>query len=133
MSTDIFYDSWAWIEVYSGTRQGAQLDRRYGQDRAKIHTSLWAVAEVGAKTHLESGDATARAVIERIQLDAAEVHPVTIDDVRSAASLRTELRARSGKTASLGDAVILSQARRLKLVLISGDPGFAGQTDVRSE
>ena len=130
---EVFYDSWAWIEVYSGTAKGGRIDARYGSGRANIHTSLWALAEVGAKTHAEKGDSTAQSVIMRIQKDAAEVHGVTLEDVRSAVALRTELRARSRKPASLGDAVILSQARRLKLPLISGDPAFDGQKDVRSD
>lgn len=130
--TDVFYDSWAWIETYADTAAGRKLDSKYGAGRAQIHTGLWALAEVGAKVYLEKGDLAAQEVVDRIVKDAAKVHDTTLADVRGAVALRTELRRKSGKPASLGDAVLLVQARRLGLPLISGDPGFVGQADVRS-
>lgn len=130
--TDVFYDSWAWIEIYAATAAGRRLDAKYGSGRAQIHTSLWALAEVGAKVHLERGDSAAQEVLGRMERDAADVHPPEIGDVRCGVGLRTVLRRTSGKKASLGDAVMLCQARRLGMPFISGDPAFKGQPDVRS-
>ena len=89
--TDVFYDSWAWIETYADTATGRRLDAKYGSGKAHVHTSIWALAEIGAQTHLKAGDAAAQDVVNRVEKDAAEVHPILPADVRSAVGLRTVL------------------------------------------
>lgn len=130
---DVFYDSWAWIESFSGTPAGQRLDKQYGPGRpARIHTSVIAFAEVASRLARRGHAGLVNETLDRMERASEDrVHAPTIDDARVAAPLHVELRKHGD--ASLADALMLAQARRLGLAFISGDAAFRNQTDVRAE
>lgn len=130
---DVFYDSWAWIESLSGTVAGARLDKRYGPGRPhRIHTSVLAFAEVASRLARRGHAGLIDETLNRMERAAEDrVHPPTVDDARQAAPLHVLLR--KDGDASLADALMLAQARRLGLPFISGDKAFRGQKDVLTE
>lgn len=130
---DVFYDSWAWIESLSGTPAGGRLDKKYGPGRpGRIHTSILALAEIASRLARRGHSALVNETLDRVERAADDrVHALTVDDVRHAADLHVELR--KDGDASLADALMLSQARRLGLTFISGDRAFRNQSDVEAE
>jgi predicted nucleic acid-binding protein len=130
MSDIVLFDSWAWWEVLEETPAGRVLAERYLEARrVRVLTVDYTLAEVAAKL----------ARIDRAQdiegaLDAistADMVPITPEIAALAATLQVELRKETGD-ASVGDAVMLAAARLHGIVLISGDPCYAGQRDVRA-
>ena len=90
----------------------------------------YTLAEIAAKlVVLGLGDqiASSLSVIER----GSDVLSISVEVAELAASLRLELR-RTDRNASLSDAVVLATARNRGAILISGDPCYAGQRDVRA-
>ena len=88
----------------------------------------YALAEVAGKLARMGREEDVEAALDA--MSSVEMLPITVDIVRSAARLHVELRRENGH-ASVGDAVMLAAARLHGAVLISGDPCFAGQKDVR--
>jgi predicted nucleic acid-binding protein len=129
----VFYDTWAWREVAQGTAVGQQLAKEYGPDGpAEIHTSILALAEAGSviARSPKLGPQFAEVELRRME-SKSRVHSVEIDDVYAAVRLHPELRRVA--EASLADALMLSQARRLRLPFITGGPAFRGQAGVPQE
>jgi len=130
MNEIVLFDSWAWWEVLEETPAGRVLSERYLEARrVRVLTVDYTLAEVAAKL----------ARIDRAQdiegaLDAistADMIPITSQVAALAATLQVELRRENGD-ASVGDAVMLAAARLHGAILISGDPCYAGQRDVRT-
>lgn len=129
----VFYDTWAWKETaLDSSSLGRDLRRRFGPaGPAEIHTSILALAEYGSKLARDPtvGPSLAAGEVRRIESTAHRVHNIEMDDVYAAVKLHPLLRAASDD-ASLADALMLAQARRLHLRFISGDPAFRGQDGV---
>ena len=125
------FDSWAWWEVVRSSPLGDRLARRYleplGVRVLTVDSTLAEIAARLATLGLESRIPTSLGVIEH----ASDVLPISVEVAELAATLRHELR-RTDKDASLFDAIVLATARHRGAVLISGDPCYAGQTDVRA-
>ena len=130
-SESVVFDSWAWWEVVRSSALGDRLARRYlDRTEAKVMTVDYTLAEIAAKlVVLGLGDqiASSLSVIER----GSDVLSISVEVAELAASLRLELR-RTDRKASLSDAVVLATARNRGAILISGDPCYAGQGDVRA-
>ena len=130
-SESVVFDSWAWWEVVRSSALGDRLARRYlERTEAKVMTVDYTLAEIAAKlVVLGLGDqiASSLSVIER----GSDVLSISVEVAELAASLRLELR-RTDRNASLSDAVVLATARNRGAILISGDPCYAGQGDVRA-
>ena len=130
-SEAVVFDSWAWWEVVRSSPLGDRLARRYLEAMGvRVLTVDYTLAEIAAKLALLGLGASipaSLAVIER----ASNVLPISVAVAELAASLRLELR-RTDPHASLFDAVVLATARLHPATLISGDPCYAGQRDVRA-
>jgi len=130
-SESVVFDSWAWWEVVRSSALGDRLARRYlERTEAKVMTVDYTLAEIAAKlVVLGLGDqiASSLSVIER----GSDVLSISVEVAELAASLRLELR-RTDRNAGLSDAVVLATARNRGAILISGDPCYAGQRDVRA-
>lgn len=90
----------------------------------------YTLAEIAAKLAvLGLGEqiAPSLSVIER----GSDVLSISVEVAELAAFLRLELR-RTDRNASLSDAVVLATARNRGAILISGDPCYVGQRDVRA-
>lgn len=130
----VFYDTWAWREVAYGTPAGNRLVKKYGPDGpAEIHTSILALAETGSvlARSPKAGPGAAEAELRRMEAKS-RVHALELDDVYASVRVHPELR-KAAADASLADALMLCQARRLGLPFISGDPAFRGQNGVPQE
>lgn len=130
LTDSAFFDTWAWREVSNGTPAGKEIGARYGPDGpAQIHTSILAVAEMGSllARSPKAGPVAAEAAMRRMEAKS-RVHAIDIDDVYAAVKLHLELRKEAD--ASLADALMLAQARRLRMPFITGDPAFRGQDGV---
>lgn len=133
LTNAVFYDTWAWREVAQGTSVGSRLAKAYGPDGpAEIHTSVLALAEAGSviARNPQLGVVAAEGELRRMEAKS-RVHAVEIDDAYSGVRLHPELR--KSADASLADAIMLSQARRLRMPFITGDPAFRNQTGVPQE
>ncbi len=136
MTKAVFYDTWAWRETaFADSKAGKSLLEEYGPDGpAEIHTSILALAEYGsslARTETVGPDQAAEEV-RRIEAKTRRIHPLEIEDVYAAIKVHPDLR-KAAANASLADALMLCQARRLRLAFITGDSAFTGQDGVPQE
>lgn len=128
---DVFFDTWAWWEYLGGTQTGRHLARAYvRQPRVRIHTSILSLAEISGRLAVRDHVNRTRGTLARID-GRSTIHTVPREVVETSGSLRSELR-RADPGASIIDALILATSRHVGTPLISADPAFAGQADVRS-
>ena len=131
MSETVVLDSWAWWEILHDTPTGRQLSRRYVEGaEVKLLTVNLALAEVACKLERLGRHATIAPCLRGIE-EAGEVLPITREIAAASAPLLAALR-REDPHASLADAVMLAAARARGAVLISDDPCYRGQDDVRA-
>jgi tRNA(fMet)-specific endonuclease VapC len=130
MTEAVLLDSWAWWEILEETPVGIALAERYlVPRRIRVLSVDYTLAEIAAKlARINRAEDVERALDA---IASVEILPITVDVATLAARLQVELRQENGH-ASVGDAVILAAARLLGATLISGDPCYAGQPDVRA-
>ena len=128
-TSELVFDSWAWIEVLKGTPTGQRLWKHIQARR--VVTPAFAVAEVARKMHREQGLAAADEFVAAARIRTT-IQPLDDDIAATAAQLLSHLRKRDA-AASLADATMLATARRLGIPLVSRDPCFKGCADVRPE
>ena len=125
----IVADAYAWIELFSGTRQGEFAKARM-EEAESVITPDSVLAEV-ARKYLREGveEETARQRLSTM-LEASE--PAYVDDDTAIeagkAYLELEMRAKEaglGKP-SLFDALVLAAARRNGAKVLTGDEHFEG-------
>lgn len=125
------FDSWAWWEVVHSTRPGESLSARYLEAKGvRVLTVDYTLAEVAAKLARLGAEQRIPDVLESVEW-ASDILPISAAVAGLAATLLRELRRRDSN-ASLADAVVLAAARLHDAVLISGDPCYQGQRDVRA-
>jgi predicted nucleic acid-binding protein len=129
VTTDVFFDTWAWLEILHETTKGIQLRRRYLGEGRRVHASPLSLAEISARLSVQSAEDKIEATLALIERQA-HMCPIATAVARAAGPLRTKMRRRHPK-ASLVDALILASARHLGVPLISGDEDFEGEADVR--
>ena len=128
----IVLDTWAWWEILRGSSRGAKLQRSYLEPKGtRVFTSSITLGEVSAKMVSEGQRGDIPLVIASIRRES-EIVDVTPEIAVSAGVLRQDLR-KADSQASLADAIVLSTARDLDAILISADPAFVGQPDVRNQ
>jgi predicted nucleic acid-binding protein len=118
------------MEVLNGGPRGERLWRDYLQKR-RVVTPAMAIAEVTSKIQRQQGWREADEFVKGARL-RSRIHPMDDDVGALAGQLVKHLKARD-RDASLADAIMLATARTLGLPLISNDPCFAGEPDVRCE
>jgi len=127
----VVFDSWAWWEVIHATPVGQGLVERYISAKGTaLLTVDYTLAEIAAKlarVGLVEDVPEALSEVETL----SDILPISVEVAGLAAPLLIELR-RTDPSASLADAVVLAAARLHRAALISGDPCYAGQTDVRA-
>ncbi len=128
-TSEVVFDSWAWVEVLKGTPIGKRLWKHVQARR--VVTPAFAVAEVACKMHREEGVKAADEFVASARIRTT-IQPLDDDIAATAGQLLAHLRKRDA-SASLADATMLATARRLGIPLISRDPCFKGFADVRPE
>lgn len=127
--SDVLLDTWAWWEMLFATEVGARLRRRYlGRPNVRVHSSVLALAEIGAKL-AASGEADRIAAMSASLKSLSRFHDVSPEIAQAAGPIRAELRRRD-PNASLVDALVLCTARRLGARLVSSDRAFKGLAGV---
>ena len=131
MSETVVLDSWAWWEILHDTPTGRQLSLRYVEGSGvKVLTVDLALAEVACKLERAGSHAAIAPCLRAIE-EAGEVLPITREIAGASAPLLVALRRVDAHT-SLADAVMLAAARVRGAVLVSDDPCYRGEDDVRS-
>ncbi len=129
---EVVLDTWAWWELFRGSRQGASIRRRFFRSGSvRLHTSTITVGELSAKLASMGESRRIDPVLGAIRR-AGPVHDVTAELARAAGLLRAELR-KLDSHASLADGIVLATARALGARLISADPAFRGLPDILSK
>ena len=126
----VVLDTWAWWEILRGSSKGANLQRRYLEpEGTRVFTSAITLAEVAAKMASEGHKGDIPLVVASVRRES-EIVDVTPEVAVSAGILRQDLR-KIDSRASLADAIVLSTARGLEAILVSADPAFGNQPDVK--
>ena len=125
------FDTWAWWEILHATPTGEALSKKYLESPdVRVITVDLALVELSAKLAREGRSAEIGTAVDAVEA-ASELTSIVPAAAKASGPLLIGLR-RVDKNASLADAVMLAAARDLSATLISGDPCFAGQKDVRS-
>lgn len=126
----VVLDTWAWWEILQGSSKGASLKRRYLEhEGTRVFTSSITLGEIAAKMAAEGRTGNIPLVVASVRQES-EIVDVGAELAVSAGILRQDLR-KTDSRASLADAIVLSTARGLEAILVSADPAFATQPDVR--
>lgn len=115
--TKYIFDSYAWIEYFTGTRKGEIVRSIIENDKNEIYTSSLAVAEIAVKL-LKSGKDPEEAYIF-LTLSSKEL-PVDNETAKDAAYLYVEKR-KKFKDIGIVDVIIMTQARINGLMIVTGD------------
>ncbi len=125
MSYDYVLDSSAWIEYFSGTKKGEEVQRLIEDKR--IATSILAIAEVADK--LLRSKITIEEKIAFIHTSAV-VLPVTMGISVLAAQFKNSIREHNQKF-SLIDGIHLATAQQHHAIFLTTDNDFKGIENVR--
>jgi predicted nucleic acid-binding protein len=130
-ASKVLFDTWAWWEVLQGSREGADLQRRYlGAPGVQVLTASISLGELSAKLSSEGAAESISLAVSSVR-NASAIVVLTGELAVEAGLLRARLR-RHSKSASLADAVVLATARQNGARVISTDRAFAGEPDVSS-
>jgi predicted nucleic acid-binding protein len=114
-------DTWAWVAYFQGTSVG-KLVKPFA-DSAEHATSIVTVAELSDVHHSgRGGDLSRQVAFVRTK---TRILPLTPAIAEAAGATKWRQRAR-GRAMGLADALIYETARAHDLVVLTGDPGFAG-------
>ncbi len=123
----IVVDSYAWIEIFSGTEKGRAASKVI-DDAEELYTPDIVLAEIARKYLREGIDK--RIIEQRVDsiIEASHVIPIDRNVALECASafleLRQEAKNKSLSEPSLFDAIILGVARSVLGKVLTGDPHF---------
>ncbi|MDD4136936.1 MAG: PIN domain-containing protein [Methanoregula sp.] len=123
----ILVDTWAWIEMMSGSTRGDHV-RSIVRSNPKIFISALTVYELRYRLEQLGGRQNALSIIQQIT-DQAGVIAVDSTIAIMAGMIKTEQK-REGSGMGAVDCMILATARTHDLKLLTGDRHFAGLDDV---
>ena len=114
-------DSWAWLELFSGSEKGKSVDRAIG-DAAEVYTTGITLAEV-VSTAARRG----RPTEDKIQAirSQSKVTVASSEDAIEAGTIHAQIKEKVPNF-SLADAFVLQAAKRLGAKVLTGDPDFRG-------
>lgn len=129
-ASDVLLDTWAWWEILGSTPHGEQLRDRYLDRKGlRVYTSTISLGELSAK--LASIGEERRIGLMASSLRAhSELMDVTPEIALRAGVLRKKLRTDEPQ-ASLADAIVMATAIQCKARVISDDPAFRNQANLR--
>ena len=114
-------DSWAWLELFSGSEKGRKVDQGLAGSEASF-TSAVTLAEVVSVSLRRQRSVEDKVAAVRSQ---SKVVSPTPDDAMDAGRLHAEAKLRSPNF-SLADAFVLQLARKMDARIITDDPDFRG-------
>ena len=116
----ITFDSWAWIEYFSGTTLGGTV-KEYIENDEQIYTSSVSLMEIKAN-YINEG----KPYEDRLSL--IEERSIIVDVDKEIALEAATLKASEGLPSL--DALIYACAKKVKTKLLTGDHHFEGKKDV---
>jgi len=123
----IVVDSYAWIELFIGSRKGSKA-REALTEAGEVYTPDFVLAEIARKYLREGMDQ--QTILERLRKisESSDVTPISLEAALESAKCYFELKEKAGKAGisdpSLFDAMVLATARVLKAKVITGDRHF---------
>ena len=125
-------DSFAWVEMFRGSRRGREFRRLLGQADA-----LWTPAIVLAEVaHWCLRDGLDESIVRRElrgMCESSNIVPIDADlaigGSRATIELRAKARAEHLPPPGLADGLVLATARKLESRVLTGDPHFRGLRD----
>ena len=123
----IVVDSYAWIEIFSGTEKGSTASKVM-DDAEELYTPDIVLAEIARKYLREGVDK--RIIEQRIDSIVEASHVMSIDRnvaIESASAfleLRQQAKRKGLREPSLFDAIILGTTRSVLGKVLTGDPHF---------
>jgi predicted nucleic acid-binding protein len=117
----VVLDSWAWLELFSGSEKGRKVDRELaGSEGAFTSTvTLAEVVSVSLRRRRSVEDKVAA-----IRGQSRVVSPSS-DDALDSGRLHAEMK-RKAQNFSLADAFVLQLARKVGGKVLTADPDFLG-------
>ena len=124
--TEYLFDTWAWVEYFSGSSQGAIVyDLLISH---QIHTSIISIAELSDKYNRE-GLKTEWEERYKFLLLKSNILPISLDIAKISGDRKLKLR-QLEKNIGLADAIIIETAIQNDLVVVTGDPHFKSLDNV---
>ncbi len=123
---DYLLDTPAWIEYFRGSETGKQIKKMVDNPNNKVYTAECSIAELWEWADRERIDfSEIMAIINAI----SSLRSISLSDWKDAARIKKERR-KTHKDFGLMDSLILCKQLQLRCKLITGDPHFAGLSDV---
>ncbi len=118
--TELVIDSWAWIEYFHGTGQGAKVHQLIQDERNRLYTASTSLAEVVSKLIREGGSGhTAAEAVSTL----SKVVQLEEDTAVRAGEIHASIR-KVEKDFPLADAVVAATAEKQGARIVSGDKHF---------
>lgn len=123
----IVVDSYAWIEIFSGTGKGSSASKAI-DEAEELCTPDIVLAEISRKYRREGLDR--RTIEKRLDsiIEASQIIPidrnVALESASAFLDLRDEAKKKGLREPSLFDAIILGTARSVQGKVLTGDPHF---------
>ena len=123
--TNLFLDSWAWIEYLDGSTIGGKVREFIIDERNKIFTHVVSIAEIMSKEErLHKNPEIAWNAI----LNLSKIVYIDEWDSKEVGFLHAEIKSKN-KNFGLSDSFILYAARKMTGKVLTGDPDFRGVQD----
>ena len=123
--TKLVLDSWAWLELFSGSEKGRQVDQELA--RSEPFTSVITLAEVVSVSLRRKRPVEGKVAAIGSQSRVVSPSP---EDAMEAGRLHAEAK-RKAPNFSLADAFALQLARKVGAKVLTGDPDFKGLKEAK--
>jgi predicted nucleic acid-binding protein len=117
----VVLDSWAWIELFSGSERGSRIDRELSK-ASEVFTSSVTLAEIVSASARRGRPVEDKVLAVRGR--SKVVSPSSEDSV-GAGLLHAEVK-QTSPNFSLADSFVLQLARKVGARVLTGDPDFRG-------
>ena len=119
----VVLDSWAWLELFSGSEAGRTVDEKLaGSESFTSTVTLAEVVSVSLRRRRSVDDKVAAIRSE------SKLVPPSLDDAIEAGRIHAETK-QTAPNISLADAFVLHLARKVGAKVLTADPDFAGMKE----
>jgi predicted nucleic acid-binding protein len=123
-TSKLVVDSWAWLELFTGTKRGKDVEARLANSTESLTTVLTLAEVVSVALRRRRPTEDKIAVIRGL----SKVVAPTPDDAIEAGIIHAKSRVVSPNF-SLADAFVLQLARKTGAKVLTGDPDFKGMRE----
>jgi predicted nucleic acid-binding protein len=124
--TKYLLDSFAWIEYFEGSNQGAEVEKIISDPHSKVLMCAVMVAEVVSKAkRSEKDEDTAYMAMETL----SRVLEIDAELAKLAGSIHAQMK-KKFKDFGMMDAFLLAAAQQTSATIVTGDPRFKTMDNV---